>query len=230
MLVLVVEDDDDYAEIISQTLKRESYEVVVTGTAGAAVRFAANKAPNLAVLDVSLPDGTGLEVCQKLRKDDPTLPVIFLSSLDRSGDIVAGLNAGGDDYVTKPFHPSELLARVRAVVRRSSTPVAAPESAPARIQAMGLELDVTNQAAYLDGINLNLTRLEFEVLAQLARYPGQVLSHSFLSEEIWGYKNVNDATLLKGHVSAIRQKMRQAGGDEEMIHTIHGVGYSFTPV
>ncbi|MGE5595170.1 MAG: response regulator transcription factor [Hyphomicrobiales bacterium] len=230
MLVLVVEDDEDYAEIISQTLRRESHDVVVAGSANAALRFSSTKQPNLAVLDVSLPDGSGLDVCKRLREDQPSLPVIFLSSLDRSADIVAGLNAGGDDYVTKPFHPSELLARVRAVVRRSD-PAAVPDTTlPPRIQAMGLELDVANQAAYLDGINLNLTRLEFEVLCQLAKYPGQVLSHAFLSEQVWGYKNVNDATLLKGHVSSIRQKIRAAGGNEESIHTVHGVGYSFTPV
>lgn len=230
MLVLVVEDDEDYAEIISQTLKRESYDVVVAGSANAAIRFSANKQPNLAVLDVSLPDGTGLDVCRRLREDQPALPVIFLSSLDRSADIVAGLNAGGDDYVTKPFHPSELLARVRAVVRRSDPTVVTETPLPSRIQAMGIELDPANQAAYLDGINLNLTRLEFDVLCQLARYPGQVLSHAFLSEQVWGYKNVNDATLLKGHVSSIRQKIRNAGGNEDTIHTVHGVGYSFTPV
>lgn len=230
MLVLVVEDDEDYAEIISQTLKRESHDVVVAASANAALRFSANKQPALAVLDVSLPDGNGMDVCRRLREGQPGLPVIFLSSLDRNSDVVAGLNAGGDDYVTKPFHPNELLARVRAVVRRSQPGELMPESAPARIQALGLELDVVNQAAYLDGINLNLTRLEFEVLCQLAKYPGQVLSHAFLSEQVWGYKNVSDATLLKGHVSSIRSKIRGAGGNEELIHTVHGVGYSFTPV
>lgn len=230
MLVLVVEDDEDYAEIISQTLRRESHDVVVTGTGNAAVRFSASKPPNLALLDVLLPDGSGLDLCKRLREGQPNLPVIFLSSLDRSADIVAGFNSGADDYVTKPFHPSELLARVRAVVRRSNPGHATERPAPARIQALGLELDLQNQAAYLDGINLNCTRLEFELLCQLVRYPGQVLSHAFLSEEIWGYKNVSDATLLKGHISSIRQKVRNAGGNEEMIHTVHGVGYSFTPV
>lgn len=230
MLVLVVEDDEDYAEIISQTLKRDSHDVVVTGTGSAALRFSASKPPGLAVLDVLLPDSSGLDVCKKLRENQPALPVIFLSSLDRSSDVVAGFNAGADDYVTKPFHPSELLARVRAVTRRSHPGQTVERATPQRIQALGLELDVTNQAAYLDGINLNLTRLEFELLCQLVRYPGQVLSHAFLSEEIWGYKNVNDATLLKGHISSIRQKIRNAGGNEEMIHTVHGVGYSFTPV
>ncbi len=230
MLVLVVEDDEDYAEIISQTLKRDSHDVVVTGTFGGAMRFAGQKPPELAVLDVILPDGSGLDLCRRLRDAQPSLPVVFLSSLDRSADIVAGLNSGGDDYVTKPFHPAELLARVRAVSRRSHREVTEERAAPSRIRALGLELDVANQAAYLDGINLNCTRLEFEILCQMVRYPGQVLSHSFLSEQVWGYKNVNDATLLKGHVSSLRHKMKNAGGNDEMIHTVHGVGYSFTPV
>jgi DNA-binding response OmpR family regulator len=95
---------------------------------------------------------------------------------------------------------------------------------------MGLELDLSNQSAYLNGINLNCTRLEVEILSQLVRYPGQALSHAFLTEQIWGYRNVNDATLLKGHVSSIRRKLRDAGGNEDVIRTVHGVGYSFTPV
>ena len=230
MLVLVVEDDEDYAEIISQTLKRDSHDVVVTGSFNGAIRFAGQKPPEIAVLDVILPDGSGLDLCRRLRDAQPSLPVLFLSSLNRSADIVAGLNGGGDDYLTKPFHPAELLARVRAVSRRSHREVTEERAAPSRIRALGLELDVANQAAYLDGINLNCTRLEFEILCQMVKYPGQVLSHSFLSEQVWGYKNVNDATLLKGHVSSLRHKMKNAGGNDEMIHTVHGVGYSFTPV
>lgn len=230
MLVLVVEGDEDYAEIISQTLKRESHDVVVTGTANAAIRFSTSKPPNLALLDMALPDASGLDVCKRLRESQPELPIIFLSALDRPADVVAGLNGGADDYVLKPFHPGELLARVRAVVRRSQRDSVASHPSPQRLQALGLELDITNQSAYLEGTNLGLTRLEFDLLAQLVRYPGQVLSHGFLSEQIWGYKNVSDATLLKGHISSIRQKVRNAGGNEEMIHTVHGVGYSFTPV
>ena len=94
----------------------------------------------------------------------------------------------------------------------------------------GLELDAENQAAYFEGVNLNCTPIEIEILAQLARYPGQALSHAFLTEQVWGYKNVRDATLLKGHISAIRRKIKVAGGDEDMVRTVHGVGYSFTPI
>jgi two-component system OmpR family response regulator len=231
MLVLVVEDDEDYAEIISQTLRRDSHDVVVTGSVASASRFSAQKPPAFAVVDVVLPDGTGIDLCRRLREQAPSLPVIFLSALDRSSDVVSGLNSGGDDYLTKPFHPSELLARVRAVARRARADLSVADvPSPQRIRAMGLELDLANQAAYLDGINLNCTRLEFEVLHQMVQYPGQVLSHAFLSEQVWGYKNVSDATLLKGHVSSLRHKIRQSGGNEDLIRTVHGVGYSFTPV
>lgn len=233
MIVLIVEDDEDYADIIAQTLRRESLDVVTTDTVAAAARFAASKPPDLAILDVVLPDGSGLDLCRRLREQRPALPVIFLSSLDRSTDVIAGLNSGGDDYVTKPFHPGELLARVRTVLRRSGNGGTAPAHAaaapPARINADGLDVDSTNHAAYFNGINLNCTKLEVEILRELASFPGQALSHAFLSEKVWGYKNVDDATLLKGHVSSIRRKLRDAGSPEDLIRTVHGVGYAFTP-
>lgn len=231
MLVLLTEDDEDYAEIIAQTVRRDSHDVAITHSAAAALRFVSQRQPSLAILDVALPDGSGIDLCRRLRETVPGLPVVFLSSLDRSADVVAGLEAGGDDYVTKPFNPSELLARVRAVARRTVGANGSSGPAPAqRLRAMGLELDLANQAAYLDGVNLNCTRLEFDILCEMVKFPGQVLSHAFLSERVWGYKNVHDATLLKGHVSAIRTKIRKAGGNEDMIRTVHGVGYSFTPV
>jgi len=230
MAILVLEDDDDYAEIIAHTLRRGGHDVVVTNTVSAALNFARHRQPSAAVLDVMLPDGSGLEACMKLRESFPKLPILFLSSLDRSADVVSGFDAGGDDYLAKPFSPSELLARMRAVLRRAGAEVA-PDARPSqRIDSNGLELDLTNQTATYQGASLNLTPLEVEILWQLVRYPGQALSHAFLTEQIWGYKNVNDATLLKGHVSSIRRKLRDAGGLEDMVRTVHGVGYSFTPV
>ncbi len=230
MLVLVVEDDQDYGEIIAQTLRRESHEVVLVGTSQDAERFSQRKTPELAILDVILPDGSGLELCAQLRQRVPTLPIIFLSALDRSNDVMTGLNEGADDYMTKPFHPGELLARVRAVTRRSQVSETSTSASAPQLQAVGLEVDPGGQAAYYEGINLNCTRLEIDILAQLVGYPGQALSHEFLSEQIWGYKNVHDATLLKGHLSSLRRKLREAGGDSDVIRTVHGVGYAYTPV
>lgn len=229
MLILVVEDDEDYAEIVAHTLKREGHDVVHMDSVKGALKFAERKAPDMAVLDVMLPDGNGLELCAALRLGNSRLPVLFLSSLDRTTDVIEGLNAGGDDYLTKPFHPGELLARTRALLRRTTGD--SPTSARAEmLEANGLQLDLTNHVACFQSTDLHCTPIEVDILAQLVKYPGQALSHGFLTEKVWGYKNVGDATLLKGHISSIRRKIRDAGGSEDMVRTVHGVGYSFTPV
>lgn len=230
MLILVVEDDEDYAEIIAHTLKREGHDVVHMDTVKGAARFAERKAPDMAVLDVMLPDGTGLELCSALRANNASLPVLFLSSLDRTADVIEGLNAGGDDYLTKPFHPGELVARTRALLRRVNGGAAPATPRAEVVAANGLELDLTNHVASFESADLHCTPIEVDILAQLVKYPGQALSHAFLTEKVWGYKNVGDATLLKGHISSIRRKIRDAGGSEDLVRTVHGVGYSFTPV
>ncbi len=230
MLILVVEDDEDYADLIGQTLRRDSHDVVTVSDAAGAYRVLEMKAPDLVMLDVMLPDSSGLQICRRIRARQPAPPVIFLSSLDRTDDVVAGLDSGADDYLTKPFHPSELLARVRAVSRRPRPGDLAGGAAPRRMTAVGLELDGVNSSASLNGINLLCTRMEFDILRELAEYPGQVLSHAFLTERIWGYRNVDDATLLKARISSIRRKIKEAGGNEDMIRTVHGVGYSLIPM
>jgi two-component system catabolic regulation response regulator CreB len=230
MLVLVVEDDPDYGELIAHVLQRDGHDVVRADSCRGAIRFAERKTPDLAVVDVVLPDGTGFDLCERLVRLDPRTRILFLSSLESSADKVEGLSRGADDYLTKPFHPSELVARVRAVLRRSDRSEPRPAGAAEKLSLCGLEVDITNQLAAFRGSPLNCTPLEVDILAQLVRYPGQPLSHSYLTEQIWGYKNVSDATLLKGHVSSIRRKIREAGGSEDMVRTVHGVGYSFTPV
>ncbi|HSE47289.1 MAG TPA: response regulator transcription factor [Gemmatimonadales bacterium] len=230
MLTLLVEDDPDYAEIIAHTLKRDQHDVVTIDNVAGASSFLAKKLPDLAVLDVMLPDGSGLQLCEALRSHHPTLPVVMLTSLDRLSDVLAGFKAGANDYIVKPFHPAELLARVNAVLRGADRGCARPQVASQRIECNGLEVDVANHSAFLDGISLNCTPIEVDILGQLARYPGQALSHAFLTEQVWGYKNVRDASLLKGHMSSIRRKIKLAGGDEDILRTVHGVGYSFTPI
>jgi DNA-binding response OmpR family regulator len=230
MLILVIDDDEDYADIIAQALRRDSHDVATVGGGNGALRFVEMKCPDLAIVDVMLPDASGHDLCRQMRRRHPHLPVIFLSSLDRTADVVAALDSGGDDYITKPFHPSELVARVRAVARRGVPGRAEERSALPRIRVAGLELDPVNYSVALNGVNLLCTRLEYQILRELIEYPGQVLSYAFLTERIWGYKNVDDATMLKTRISSIRRKIREASGNEDMIRTAHGVGYSLIPV
>ncbi|MFQ5381344.1 MAG: response regulator transcription factor [Dehalococcoidia bacterium] len=230
MLAYVVERDEDYAEIIAHTVERDGHSVLRADSMRSALMLADRRPPELAVIDMNLPDGSGIDVCKRLRKLDGQLPVILVSSEDRCSDIIAGLDAGGDDYVAKPFHPGVLLARLRAVLRRSRGEQVSSHVSTRRICSDGLEVDLASQTAFLNGINLHCTPLEVEILGQLVQFAGQALSHGYLTEQIWGYKNVHDATLLKGHVSSIRRKIRDANGDEDVVRTVHGVGYSFTPV
>jgi DNA-binding response OmpR family regulator len=229
MLALLVEDDQDYASIIEYTLKRGGHDVVVALSAGAALNFCRRKRPELALLDVRLPDGSGYELCKTLRQGNPDLPVLFLSSLDSPAAVVEGLQQGGDDYVTKPFHPSELLARIAAVVRRNGRALPQEDHAGPRIETSGFMVALgENRAEYL-GRDLQCTPTEIEILAELLSYPGEVLSYQFLTNKVWGYSNVHDSTMLKGHVSALRRKLREASVPDHLVQTVHNVGYTFMP-
>lgn len=223
MLVLVVEDDPDYADIIAETIRQDSHEVVVVATLDGARRFASKGSAEFAIVDVVLPDGTGYEAAAALRAVRPEIPVVFLSSLDRLDDIRRGFEAGADDYVTKPFHPSLLLARVRAVARRA---LAAAPAGSSNQDPEGLRID--DGDVTFGGKNLGFTELETQILQELAAVPDQVLSYAYLNQRVWDYPNLPDATLIKGHISTIRRKLRAAGCMTDPIRTVHGVGYVFS--
>jgi DNA-binding response OmpR family regulator len=228
MYTLLIEDDPDYADLIKHTLERAGHDVVYFERIEPAVRFADRKSPRLAVLDVMLPDGTGFDACRHLRHSTPDLPVVFLSSLDRNSDIVAGLESGGDDYVVKPFHPRELQARVNALLRRQEHGHAADRPTDA-IRAGELAIATAESRVFYGKQEVLCTATEIAILAALAEHQGQPLSHAFLTEQVWGYGAVNDATLLKGHLSSIRRKLRDAGAPDRLIATLHGVGYVLQP-
>lgn len=230
MLALVVEDDADYASIIEFTLQRGGHDVVVAHSREGALSFSSRRQPDLAILDVMLPDGSGFDLCRELKAAHSEMPVMFLSSLDRPADIVTGLERGGDDYLRKPFYPAELLARVEAVSRRHPRTPAAPEE-PQRpmLRAGGLAVDVHDRYAEHNGKRVRCTPTEVEILSLFLTYPGEPLSHSFLTTRVWGYSNVDDSELLKGHISSLRKKLREIGLAPELIHTVHNVGYMFQP-
>lgn len=236
MLILLIEDDVDYADIVAELLRRDAYEVVIATSVDGGRRFVRDNAPAAAIVDVTHPDGAGLELVSELRRERPGFPILVLSNRGSARDIVEGFRAGADDYLTKPFHPAEFLARVRAVLRRheaatvaqqETTPWSQSASREDQVAAAELRFDDVDRAVYFRGAKVSCTPLEFEILRELARVPGQVLSHSYLNERVWEYSHLNDGTLLKGHISSLRRKLRAVGGDERAIRTVHGVGYAF---
>ncbi len=228
MLVLLIEDDADYAGIIAETARFDGHHVVVVGTIDGARRFIGRETPDFAIVDVMLPDGSGLELAAGMRQRFPRLPVLMLSSLDGLNDITGGLDAGADDYVTKPFHPSELRSRIRALARRATSD--APASVQAGVEESStLDFDWSTSSVSYRGRDVGCTELEARILAEFVRVPDQVLPYAYLNQRVWKYPNLPDATLLKGHISAIRRKLRLAGCPGEPIRTISRVGYAFAP-
>lgn len=225
MLFLVV-DDDDYAAIVTETLRRDSHEVVIAGSSTSAIQFAQRRLPDMAIIDVMLPDGSGLEVGKELRSLRGNLPIIYLSGLNGVTDICAGFDAGADDYIVKPFHPSEFIRRVRAVAKRANGKAStASDAKPSEAQPNGLEMERATKSVFFHGRDAQCSPIEFDILQHLVDYPGEVLTHEFLNEQVWGYSSMDSGTLLKGHVSALRRKFRVLG-QPNLIRTVRGVGYA----
>jgi DNA-binding response OmpR family regulator len=221
---VLIADGDEYGEIIAEALRRDGHEVRTASTAAGAQRAVAQLAPDLVVLDAELPDGPGCVLARELRAARPGLGIVFVSRLERECDVLAGFAAGADDYVAKPFHPAVLVARVRALARRAGLDCAAAGA----LRGCGLEFDRERKTAYFDGCDLRCTPIEFAILTEMAALPGQALPHAFINTRVWQYPNLDDGTLLKGHVSAIRRKLREAGAGEALLRTVPGVGYALT--
>ncbi len=215
--VLVVEDDPTVAEVVSSYLTRAGHEVLTAATVAAAVRAAAHQPPEVAVVDVLLPDGTGLELCTQLRRDTGCA-VIVLSALGSPDDRIAGLENGADDYLTKPFSPRELVLRVAAVLR----PRAPVSSVAIRVGA--LEVDPRARRASAGGVELALTVREFDLLAHLAAHPGQVFTRTELLRAVWGW-TFGDSSTVTVHVRRLREKVETDPMKPELIVTVWGIGY-----
>ncbi|MBI4702113.1 MAG: response regulator transcription factor [Deltaproteobacteria bacterium] len=215
--VLVVEDEPAIAESLAYSLRRDGFLVELCATLAEA-QSAAERA-DLVILDLMLPDGSGFDLLAALRRRPQPPAVIILSSRDGEADRVAGLETGADDYVTKPFSPREVVARVRAVLRRTGArDVAAPGALP-------LSVDPDTRRATVDGRPIELTRVEFDLLACLLGAPGRVFTRAQLIDRVWGEDFAITDRTVDSHVKALRRKVAEAGGSAQLIETVRGVGY-----
>jgi DNA-binding response OmpR family regulator len=213
--VVVVDDESNIADLVELYLLREGYRVQKAGTGQAALDAVAQHRPRLVVLDVGLPDLDGLEVCRRLRKTSQ-VPVIFLTARDGEIDRVLGLELGADDYVTKPFSPTELVARVKAVLRRADGGQASEV-----LQAGGVTIDIGRREVVVDDAVVGFTTKEFDLLRFLAERAGLALSRQQILDGVWGYDWFGDARTVDVHIAQVRKKV----GDALQISTVRGVGY-----
>ncbi|MET0622713.1 MAG: response regulator transcription factor [Pyrinomonadaceae bacterium] len=220
--VLIVEDDPDIAEGLRYNLEREGLRAVVaeTGEKGLEIALDKNNPPALVLLDLMLPGLSGMELCRRLRREPHTrkTPVIMLTARGSESERVAGLELGADDYVTKPFSVRELVARVRAVLRR------ADDAAAARYEDAKLQVHFDDMHVLCEGHEIRLTRKEFALLAALARKPGRVATRQQLLDDVWGQQYYGDTRTLDVHIRRLRSKL---GGCGDCIETVVGVGYRF---
>ena len=219
--VLVVDDDVKTVELVRLYLDRDGYQVLTAYDGIEALRLARESRPDLIVLDLMLPDIDGLEVCRTLRHESD-VPIIMLTARTTDQDKLTGLDLGADDYVTKPFSPKELAARVRAVLRRLPG-----ERAPEEIKSGELSMDFTKHEAWLAGRPLNLTSIEFKLLGILAKEPGRVFSRASLIEEALGYDFEGFDRTIDVHILNLRRKLEPDPSHPKYIKTIYGVGYKF---
>ena len=222
--ILVVDDDPTVSEVVARYLERDGYVVETVGDGRTALDRALAEPPDLVVLDLMLPGVDGLEVCRRLRALAP-VPIVILTARGQESDRIIGLELGADDYVAKPFSTKELVARVRAVLRRAKGPLAPSGPEAPRVHTDGdLEVDVAARQARLAGTVVSLTAREFELLAFLVRHPGQAFRRDEILEGVWGYR-YGDTSTVTVHVRRLREKIEPDPANPARIATVWGVGY-----
>ena len=221
--ILVIEDDPAIARVLADNLRFESYEVLTAADGEAGYRLIGEKRPDLVVLDLMLPKMSGYEICRKAREHGFGMPIVMLTARGEEGDRVLGLDLGADDYVSKPFSIRELLARIRAILRRSQPPAAMP----AELRFDDVVVDFVSYEAHKAGRPLEMTRKEFQLLRFLASRPGEVITRDELLNEVWGYENYPTTRTVDNHVASLRAKLERDPGSPEHLRTVHGVGYKF---
>jgi two-component system response regulator MtrA len=220
--VLVVDDDPALAEMLTIVLRGEGFDTAVVADGSRAMPALREFKPDLVLLDLMLPGMNGIDVCKAIRAESG-VPVVMLTAKTDTVDIVLGLESGADDYVVKPFKPKELVARIRARLRRT-------EAEPAESLTIGdLSIDVPGHEVLREGVAIQLTPLEFDLLVALARKPRQVFTREVLLEQVWGYRHAADTRLVNVHVQRLRSKVERDPEHPEVVLTVRGVGYKAGP-
>jgi DNA-binding response OmpR family regulator len=222
--ILVIEDETDILEVIEYNLRREGYRVLTSGDGEQGLSTARRDAPDLVLLDLMLPGLDGIEVCRKLKEDPVTrdIPIVMLTAKSEESDVVLGLGVGADDYLAKPFSPKELVARVKAVLRRG--PLKEENGSGKKVSYLGLVIDSGRHKAYIDGDPVDFTATQFRLLSFFAAHPGRVFSRDHLLSRVIRGDAIVIERNIDVHVRAIRKKL---GPYRDLIETIRGVGYRF---
>lgn len=226
--MLVVDDDPTISDVVRRYLEQAGCRVGLAADGPAALQAVAAERPDLVVLDLMLPGMDGLEVCRRLRRELPSLPIVMLTALGEEADRVVGLEVGADDYVTKPFSPRELVLRVRSVLRRAGPPPEGPDTSSV-LRDADLVADTGRRIARLDGEPLPLTVREFDLLAFLMRHPARAWSRAELLDKVWGWQ-FGDQSTVTVHVRRLREKIEATPAAPRRIITVWGVGYRYEAV
>jgi DNA-binding response OmpR family regulator len=225
--ILIVEDEPDILEVLEYNLKRESYRVLTAESGTAGLTLARSENPDLVLLDLMLPGMDGLEVCRKIKEDPLTrsIPIVMVTAKGEESDVVLGLGLGADDYVTKPFSPRELVARVKTVMRRG--PLKEEVGAGERVARDGIVIDAARHELKVDGIDVAVTATEMRLLHYLATHPGRVFTRDQLLSRVIGEHAIVIDRNIDVHVGALRRKL---GSHRDLIQTVRGVGYRFKDI
>ena len=222
MKILLVDDETELSDPLSRILLQEGYQVDVADNGAAGMELALQNQYDLLILDWMLPHKSGLEICREVRSHSLTTPVLFLTAKDTIDDRVDGLDAGADDYLVKPFELRELLARVRALLRRSTIETTKSD----RLKVADLELDVENQVAYRSGKAIDLSEKEIELLTYFMQHPDRLLTHEEIHSYLWQAEEQPSSNVLAALVRLLRRKI-EIKGEAQLIHTVYGKGYRF---
>jgi two-component system alkaline phosphatase synthesis response regulator PhoP len=225
--ILVVDDEPAVSDLLAYNLQKAHYEVLLAPDGREALRLTREKSPHLILLDLMLPIVDGLDVCRELRKTSQ-VPIIMVTARGEEIDRVVGLELGADDYVTKPFSIRELMARIKAVLRRSESDDKGTETSSVLRGPGNLHMDIDARTALVGETPLSLTRLEFDLLHLLLSSTGRVFHREQLLEQVWGYDFVGDTRAVDSVVKRLRAKIRRASGDADAIEAVRGVGYRLT--